>query len=94
MQSPRIPIWAAGVWPNKPPIRRAARWDGYFPIKLGDDGTPGQVTVDDARAMLAHLAAHRTNPNPHDLVVNGRMGGDNHARDAETVAPFAAAGVT
>src|SRR5437870_13324307 len=28
VQEPRIPIWVAGVWPNKKPFRRAARWDG------------------------------------------------------------------
>jgi alkanesulfonate monooxygenase SsuD/methylene tetrahydromethanopterin reductase-like flavin-dependent oxidoreductase (luciferase family) len=24
----QIPVWVAGIWPNKPPFRRAARWDG------------------------------------------------------------------
>src|SRR5258705_159556 len=32
-QLPRIPIWVGGNWPNKPPLRRAARLDGYYPIK-------------------------------------------------------------
>ena len=31
-QSPRIPIWVAGVLPHKAPLRRASRWDGYYPI--------------------------------------------------------------
>jgi alkanesulfonate monooxygenase SsuD/methylene tetrahydromethanopterin reductase-like flavin-dependent oxidoreductase (luciferase family) len=26
----RIPIWIGGSWPNRPPFRRAARWDGLF----------------------------------------------------------------
>ena len=34
MQRPRIPIWVAGRWPNRRPLRRAARWDGFFPIDL------------------------------------------------------------
>jgi hypothetical protein len=34
VQRPRIPIWAAAVWPNRRPLRRAARWDGVFPIDL------------------------------------------------------------
>jgi len=38
IQQPRIPIWVAGWWPNKPPMRRAARWDGAVPIK--SDGIP------------------------------------------------------
>ncbi len=28
VQEPRVPVWVAGKWPNKPPFRRAARWDG------------------------------------------------------------------
>ena len=32
VQSPRIPIWVGGFWPNKPPFRRMAHWDGMFPL--------------------------------------------------------------
>jgi alkanesulfonate monooxygenase SsuD/methylene tetrahydromethanopterin reductase-like flavin-dependent oxidoreductase (luciferase family) len=28
VQRPRIPVWCAGRWPNRPGLRRAARWDG------------------------------------------------------------------
>ena len=35
VQQPRIPIWVAGLWPNKPPFRRAARWDGALPLARG-----------------------------------------------------------
>jgi alkanesulfonate monooxygenase SsuD/methylene tetrahydromethanopterin reductase-like flavin-dependent oxidoreductase (luciferase family) len=34
LQRPRIPVWIGGRWPRRAPIRRAARWDGYFPIDL------------------------------------------------------------
>jgi alkanesulfonate monooxygenase SsuD/methylene tetrahydromethanopterin reductase-like flavin-dependent oxidoreductase (luciferase family) len=34
VQQPRIPVWAAAVWPNRRPLRRAARWDGVFPIDM------------------------------------------------------------
>jgi alkanesulfonate monooxygenase SsuD/methylene tetrahydromethanopterin reductase-like flavin-dependent oxidoreductase (luciferase family) len=34
MQTPRIPIWVAGRWPYRRPVRRAARWDGLFPVDL------------------------------------------------------------
>lgn len=30
----KIPIWVAARWPNKRPLRRAARYDGVFPIEL------------------------------------------------------------
>jgi alkanesulfonate monooxygenase SsuD/methylene tetrahydromethanopterin reductase-like flavin-dependent oxidoreductase (luciferase family) len=34
VQRPRIPVWAAARWPHRRPVRRAARWDGLFPIEL------------------------------------------------------------
>jgi alkanesulfonate monooxygenase SsuD/methylene tetrahydromethanopterin reductase-like flavin-dependent oxidoreductase (luciferase family) len=34
LQSPRIPMWVAARWPNRRPLRRAAGWDGLFPIEL------------------------------------------------------------
>ena len=36
VQRPRIPVWAAAGWPRRRPVRRAARWDGLFPIDLPD----------------------------------------------------------
>ena len=30
----RIPVWVASMWPSRRPMRRAARWDGWFPIYL------------------------------------------------------------
>ncbi|MCW2764859.1 MAG: class flavin-dependent oxidoreductase [Nocardioides sp.] len=29
---PRIPIWVAGWWPHRRPLRRAARYDGVVPL--------------------------------------------------------------
>jgi alkanesulfonate monooxygenase SsuD/methylene tetrahydromethanopterin reductase-like flavin-dependent oxidoreductase (luciferase family) len=34
VQRPRIPIWAASRWPNRRPLKRAARCDGLFPIEV------------------------------------------------------------
>ena len=41
VQRPRVPVWVAGVAPNKRPLERARRWDGYVPI--GSDLTPESV---------------------------------------------------
>jgi hypothetical protein len=30
-----VPIWVAGVAPNRKPLERARRWDGYVPIGPG-----------------------------------------------------------
>ena len=35
VQRPRVPIWVAGVAPNRRPLERARRWDGYVPIGKG-----------------------------------------------------------
>src|SRR3954453_18731638 len=34
VQQPRIPVWVAARWPHRRPLRRAARYDGLFPIDL------------------------------------------------------------
>jgi alkanesulfonate monooxygenase SsuD/methylene tetrahydromethanopterin reductase-like flavin-dependent oxidoreductase (luciferase family) len=34
VQRPRPPVWVAGRWPNRAPLRRATRWDGYFPVDV------------------------------------------------------------
>jgi alkanesulfonate monooxygenase SsuD/methylene tetrahydromethanopterin reductase-like flavin-dependent oxidoreductase (luciferase family) len=39
LQQPRIPIWVAGRWRTRRlPLRRAAAWDGFFPIDLPGPG--------------------------------------------------------
>jgi alkanesulfonate monooxygenase SsuD/methylene tetrahydromethanopterin reductase-like flavin-dependent oxidoreductase (luciferase family) len=58
-----IPIWVAARWPNRRPVRRAARFEGLFPIDL-----PGP----DA---LAELAAE-VPPPPFDIVVTNPPGTD------------------
>ena len=35
VQRPRVPVWVAGVAPNRKPLERARRWDGYVPIGRG-----------------------------------------------------------
>jgi alkanesulfonate monooxygenase SsuD/methylene tetrahydromethanopterin reductase-like flavin-dependent oxidoreductase (luciferase family) len=62
-QHPRIPIWLAGRYPNRRPLRRAAGYEGYFVIDL-----PGP----DA---LAELAAELPGP-PFELVTELEPGDD------------------
>lgn len=40
VQKPRIPIVVGGVWPNKKPFHRGARWDGMIPHYRGDGVLP------------------------------------------------------
>jgi alkanesulfonate monooxygenase SsuD/methylene tetrahydromethanopterin reductase-like flavin-dependent oxidoreductase (luciferase family) len=47
VQRPRPPVWIAGVWPNRRPVRRALRWDGLFPI-----GLPGPEALAELSAEI------------------------------------------
>jgi len=60
VQQPRIPVWVGAVCPNRPPLRRAARWDGVFPIRMaGQDEMPPPVTPADVQNMLAFIETER-----------------------------------
>lgn len=89
LQVPRIPIWVGGIWPNKAPFRRAARWDGVLPLKQ-----KGSLEPDDIRAILTFIQQHRTDTTPFDVVKIGSTPGDNATKAQKVVAPYAAAGVT
>ena len=54
VQQPRIPVWVASVWPNRRPLRRAARWDGVFPIDMpGPEALPRCSMAEVERAARA-----------------------------------------
>ena len=79
IQQPRIPVWVAGRWPNRRPLRRAARWDGFFPIDL--------TGPDDLAVFAAELAELRSGESDRfDLVAEIPPGGDAD--------PWEAAGAT
>ena len=89
VQLPRIPIWVGGWWPNRAPMRRAARWDGVHPGRLD-----GPLTPEDVRALVAYIQEHRTDPGPFDVVVADATPGDQPAVAAERVRAYAEAGAT
>jgi alkanesulfonate monooxygenase SsuD/methylene tetrahydromethanopterin reductase-like flavin-dependent oxidoreductase (luciferase family) len=66
-QQPRIPVWVAARWPNRRPMRRAARWDGIFPIDL-----PGP----EALAELVTLMRELRGDGPFEFVVTNPAGSD------------------
>jgi alkanesulfonate monooxygenase SsuD/methylene tetrahydromethanopterin reductase-like flavin-dependent oxidoreductase (luciferase family) len=89
LQHPRIPIWVAGMLPNRAPLRRAARWDGVFPIR-----DVQFIGVDDAREVATLIARHRNeDAGAYDIVVGGPLPQDLSER-RDKVAAFAAAGAT
>lgn len=78
VQSPRIPVWVAARWPHRRPLRRAARWDGLFPIEL-----PGPDALTELGEEIRRL---RPDDGPFDLVVDIPPG--------TQVEPWALAGAT
>lgn len=86
----RIPIWIGGMWPRKAPMRRAARFDGVFPLR---DGFP--MPPEDLAAVKAFIEPLRPDPAaPFDYVAAGITPGDDPAAGAAQVAPYIAAGAT
>ncbi len=67
LQTPRIPIWVAGYWPNRRPFRRAARWDGLLPGKVNEQ----EFTVEDLYECLAYVHEQRTASAPLEVAVYG-----------------------
>ncbi len=64
-QQPRIPIWVGGTWPNKKPFRRAAKYDGVFPLKAG---SVDPLTPDEYREIVAYIKKYRTQKGAFDVV--------------------------
>ena len=79
VQEPGIPIWVAGMLPNLRPFRRAARYDGVFPVRSDME----DLTPTDVARVARYVQGHRNTDDPFDVVVGGPMHGDVSAmRDA------------
>lgn len=89
VQKPRIPIWVGGFWPNRRPMRRAARYDGAYPAR----DWPEKLTTDDLREILELIRRHRTETGPFEIVVGGSTPPDKE-KGAEMVKPWIDAGAT
>jgi alkanesulfonate monooxygenase SsuD/methylene tetrahydromethanopterin reductase-like flavin-dependent oxidoreductase (luciferase family) len=96
VQRPRPPVWVAGFWPNRPPMRRAARWDGVVP--LFTDARHGHVPpVDQVRDLVAYVRKQREDgPSdaPFDIVLGGATPGGDAAGTRAVIGPLAEAGAT
>ena len=79
VKRPRVPVWTAAFPGNLKPLRRAARYDGLFPVNLEnvDQFAQAVATVRDLRG---------DNPAPYDIAVELPPGSD--------LAPYAEAGAT
>lgn len=93
VQQPRIPIWAAAMWPARRPVRRAARWDGIVPIFTDADHEAFlEPTPERMEQVVRYALAHRTTDEPFDVAVRRTRQPGEQIDDL--VARFASIGVT
>jgi alkanesulfonate monooxygenase SsuD/methylene tetrahydromethanopterin reductase-like flavin-dependent oxidoreductase (luciferase family) len=95
VQRPRVPVWVGGLWPNKAPMRRAARWDGAIPA-MADFATGRPPDVSEVRDLVLFLrgcrAANGLAGKPFDIILGGASPAGPAGRDV--AAPLADLGVT
>ncbi len=92
VQRPRIPVWVAGVLPNRRPIERAARWDGMVPIRYDSNGLV-RPSASDFAGLAEQVAALRGNTAGYDLAVWAEVAADPR-EVTELAVPYAEAGAT
>ncbi len=63
----RIPIWVAGMWPHRRPMRRAARFDGVFPISAD----MSMLSPEEVAEIVAYVSEHRSTSDEFDVVIGG-----------------------
>ena len=93
VQQPRPPVWIAGYWPRKAPMRRAARWDGAVP--LFQNANHGEAPpVDELRDLVGYLRDQGGDRStPYDVIVGGISPADP-AKSRALIEPLAEAGAT
>jgi hypothetical protein len=78
VQTPSIPIWVGATWPNPRPLRRAARFEGAFPVKM--DMT--EWTVAEVEELVSIITTERGSLDGFDVVISGSFD-DARARGAQ-----------
>lgn len=94
VQRPRPPVWIAGFWPHRRPMRRAARWDGAVPLFA--TAQHGHVpSTDEVRELVAYVQQCRGDRQnePFEIVLGGASPGDP-ASARDVIGPLIDAGAT
>ena len=89
VQTPRIPIWIGGIWPNHAPFRRAARWDGVFPHYRD-----GMMPPDALRDVVTYTQQHRASDSPFDVIIRNKAPIADRAHQVEAIDSYEAVGLT
>jgi alkanesulfonate monooxygenase SsuD/methylene tetrahydromethanopterin reductase-like flavin-dependent oxidoreductase (luciferase family) len=89
VQVPTIPIWLAGTWPHRKPLRRAAGFDGLYLASQQATGEP--LTPADLQEAVAYLRSQRQEASPFEVVFAGVT---EATKATAVVQPYAQAGAT
>jgi hypothetical protein len=85
-----IPIWIAGMWPNKKPFQRAVKYDGVCPISVN---YPNQLTHNEVKQIIDYIHENRTEIKNFDVIITGDTPGDP-TEGFKIVEPYRNVGVT
>lgn len=89
----RVPIWVAGRYGSRRPLRRAARFDGFFPINRRWDPsdllTPAQLAE-----MIAVIRTERGDLHGFEIVTAGYTHSSSREAVDSLIAPYAEVGAT
>jgi alkanesulfonate monooxygenase SsuD/methylene tetrahydromethanopterin reductase-like flavin-dependent oxidoreductase (luciferase family) len=94
VQRPRVPVWIGGFWPHRPPMRRAARWDGAVPLFLS--AKHGHIPpLDEVRDLVTYVRSQRDGDSdrPFEIVLGGATSPDD-AEARDVLGPLVEAGAT
>jgi alkanesulfonate monooxygenase SsuD/methylene tetrahydromethanopterin reductase-like flavin-dependent oxidoreductase (luciferase family) len=83
VQRPRVPVWVAGFAGRPRPMRRAARYDGFFPVNVESADQLAEIV---ARVGALREEAGRATDEPYEVIVELEPGIDP--------APYREAGAT
>lgn len=89
----RVPIWVAGGWPSKAPFRRAARYDGIWPIFQDRSA----LTVDafiDCVETTSEFRKQAGEDGPFDNCFSSSSPGSSDPETTERIGRLVAAGMT
>jgi alkanesulfonate monooxygenase SsuD/methylene tetrahydromethanopterin reductase-like flavin-dependent oxidoreductase (luciferase family) len=93
VQSPRIPIWVAGMWPAKAPLRRSVKFDGVVPIGR-DLPLTAMLTPAQMQDIVRSVASQPGYTPSFEVVHLGITAGTDADNDREVVAAYRQVGVT
>ena len=86
IQYPRIPIWIGCKWQNKKPLKRAAKWEGVFPIPHKGE----TITPENLRTIVNYIETYRDRDSDFDVALADHDG----SRTPQNLAAYQRAGLT